>query len=199
MPTLRTLLILLSLILVSHAAPKIATVDVGKVIGSYHVTEKDSKELQAMREALNEDKRAIKLKETQGRLETAIKALQDAVAQQNEQESLLLEAQAARADYEDIYTQWQKWYSEEMRKINEDFVSRSRATLNKIAEASRTVGDRQGYDWVLDINGSTSSQVPAVLYVRDATDISTEVLAILNKDAPVTQDEETSESPSNNN
>ena len=40
------------------------------------------------------------------------------------------------------------------------------------------------YDYVFDKSGMSTSQVPFLLYAKDATDITASLLKDLNKDAP---------------
>ena len=40
------------------------------------------------------------------------------------------------------------------------------------------------YDYVFDKSGLSTSQVPFLLYTKDATDITAGLLGVLNKDAP---------------
>ena len=53
-----------------------------------------------------------------------------------------------------------------------------------ITQIPQEVGEDLGYDWVIDSNGSSSSQMPLIHYVRDVTDITEEVLKLVNKDTP---------------
>lgn len=71
-----------------------------------------------------------------------------------------------------------------LKKIDKESITRSRTTLNMITQIPQKVGEELGYDWVIDSNGSSSSQMPLILYVRDVTDITEEVLKLVNKDAP---------------
>lgn len=70
-----------------------------------------------------------------------------------------------------------------LKKINKEFGTRSPATLDMITKIPQEVGEELGYDWVIDPNGSTNSQMPVSLYVRDRTDITEAVLKEVNKHA----------------
>jgi Skp family chaperone for outer membrane proteins len=59
-----------------------------------------------------------------------------------------------------------------------------------VDDIMKTVNDLEkskGYDLVLDKSGLSSGAVPVVLYSRDDLDFSQEVIATLNKNAPVAQ------------
>lgn len=184
MSILRSLIVFFCLSLATYAAPKIASVDLVKVIKVYHKAETDRDELLQMRNALEEDKRTLLLKKRQAPLEDAIAKLQRDTFEPDQQEELVIGAKSARQAYREILAEWESWRANEIKKINKEFVNRSRATLDMITKISQEVGEELGYNWVIDPNGSTSSQMPVVLYVRDTTDITDAVLTVVNKDAP---------------
>ena len=56
-----------------------------------------------------------------------------------------------------------------------------------LEEIQKLVEDRaksDDYDYVFDKSGMSTSQVPFLLYTKDATDITAGLLVLLNKDAP---------------
>ena len=58
---------------------------------------------------------------------------------------------------------------------------------NALEEIRKLVEDRaksDDYDYVFDKSGLSTSQVPFLLYTKDATDITAGLLDQLNKDAP---------------
>ncbi|NNM28344.1 MAG: OmpH family outer membrane protein, partial [Akkermansiaceae bacterium] len=69
------------------------------------------------------------------------------------------------------------------RQLNEKMVARMSGILEEIREVIRARADAAGFDFVFDTAGLNSSQVPFVLYAKDATDISTMILQELNRDA----------------
>lgn len=166
------------------AGPKIASVDFAKVMEAYHIAQKDKDELTEKRDALTKNERAIMLKKRQSSLEELFKKFQSQTLTDEQRKTAATEVQAARLAYDEIKAEWNSWYPLELQKLNKEFVTRSRATLNQIIEISQKVGESQGYDWVIDLKGHTSSQMPVVVYARDTTDITEEVIKIINKDAP---------------
>ena len=68
--------------------------------------------------------------------------------------------------------------------LNEKLLQRMKGILEeirKLVEEQAKVGD---YDYVFDKSGLSTSQVPFLLYTKDATDITPALLKDLNKDAP---------------
>ena len=185
------------------AAPKIANVDFVKVIEVYHVAESDRIALTKMRDALTKNKRNVILQERKAKLEEfskKISGLRRGTLKLNdtERKELMLEAEAARSAYAEIKAEWDSWSGNETKKIQKEFVARSRTTLNKIAAISQEVGESLGYDWVVDLKGYTSSQMPVIVYVRDSTDITDEVIKVINKDAPPKKEGEEKEGDDKN-
>jgi Skp family chaperone for outer membrane proteins len=58
--------------------------------------------------------------------------------------------------------------------------------IRKLVEEQAKTDD---YDYVFDKSGLSTSQVPFLLYTKDATDITADLLKDLNKDAPAEESE----------
>lgn len=178
--------------------PKNATVDLSRVIKVSHgaISNQDARNKRL--NELNNSKRALTLKEQQAILEELIKKLKTKNLPKKSRERILIETRAARLAYEEIKAKWNSWHPNEIRKINEEFINRSEVTLNKLTEISQQVGESLGYDWVLDPNGYTNSQMPVLVYIRDSTDITEEVIKVINKNTlqvEPAEPEETSNTP----
>ena len=70
------------------------------------------------------------------------------------------------------------------QELNRRMMARMKGILREIREIVVDYADRSGYDYVFDSAGLNTSQVPFVLYAKDATDITPMILKELNKDAP---------------
>jgi len=69
-------------------------------------------------------------------------------------------------------------------ELNRKMVVRMQAILQEIRHYVEETGRKAGYDYVFDMAGLNTSQVPPVLYAKDATDITAIILKELNKNAP---------------
>lgn len=69
-------------------------------------------------------------------------------------------------------------------ELNQKMVARMEALLDEIREVVADQAARTGYDLVFDVEGLNTSQVPMVLFAKDATDITPMILKELNKSAP---------------
>jgi hypothetical protein len=63
-------------------------------------------------------------------------------------------------------------------------VQRMKGILEEIRKLVEEEAKKEDYDYVFDKSGLSTSQVPFLLYTKDATDITAVLLEDLNKDAP---------------
>ncbi|MDP7656781.1 MAG: OmpH family outer membrane protein [Roseibacillus sp.] len=69
-------------------------------------------------------------------------------------------------------------------ELNRKMVARMDALLREIHDLVAAQADRLGFDLVFDIDGTSTSQVPMLLFARDAVDITPMILKELNKNSP---------------
>ena len=63
-------------------------------------------------------------------------------------------------------------------------VQRMRGILGEIQKLVEERAKAENYDYVFDKSGMSTSQVPFLLFTKDAIDVSAALLKDLNKDAP---------------
>ena len=63
-------------------------------------------------------------------------------------------------------------------------VQRMKGILEEIRKLVEEKAKADNFDYVFDKSGLSTSQVPFLLYAKDATDITAGLLKDLNKDAP---------------
>jgi outer membrane protein len=63
-------------------------------------------------------------------------------------------------------------------------VQRMKGILEEIRKLVEEKAKLDNFDYVFDKSGLSTSQVPILLYTKDATDITADLLKDLNKDAP---------------
>jgi outer membrane protein len=69
-------------------------------------------------------------------------------------------------------------------ELNRKMVARMDALLKEIHDLVAVQAEGLGFDLVFDIDGTSTSQVPMLLFARDAMDITPMMLKELNKNAP---------------
>jgi outer membrane protein len=170
-----------------QAPIKIATVDMAQLFKEYYKTAIAQQEINVEKARIQKDNNE-KLT-TIRQIESDIRVLK----QQTEDPSLSDQKKAQ------VYKEYQSKYQEgiQLDKERRDFVGRKDKALNeKIALRMRGILDEirklvevrakaENYDFVYDKSGMSTSQVPFLLYSKDANDITVLLLKELNKDAPV--------------
>ena len=68
--------------------------------------------------------------------------------------------------------------------LNEKMLQRMKGILEEIRKLVEEHAKTENFDYVLDKSGLSASQVPFLLYTKDATEITEVILKNLNKDAP---------------
>ncbi len=69
-------------------------------------------------------------------------------------------------------------------ELNRKMVARMDALLKEIQDLVAVQAEGLGFDLVFDIDGTSTSQVPMLLFARDAMDLTPMILKELNKNAP---------------
>lgn len=94
-----------------------------------------------------------------------------------------------------------------LQRERKEFLERSRRALNqkmvglmdeirgKVIEAVNVHAATLDVDFIFDESGLTNNQVPFIVYVRNKVDITADVLAKLNKDAPAPQEAPKAKTP----
>lgn len=169
-----------------EAKLKIATVDMAQLFKEFYKTAIAQQEINVERARIQKDNNE-KLT-TIRQIESDIRVLK----QQSEDPSLSDKKKA------EVYKEYQSKYQEgimldkERREflgrkdkgLNEKMVDRMRGILNEIRKLVEERAKAENYDFVFDKSGMSTSQVPFLLFSKDATDITPSLLKDLNKDAP---------------
>ena len=166
--------------------PKIATIDTITILKEYYIVKKARKEVAAMQEALEETRITERFKETKEKHDAAMEKYRKLIEKEETPEVIedfRLDLLVIQGDSQAIFREWKEWRRIEQKKINKELATRERSNRNDITAAAAKIGDEMGFDFVIDMIGSTSSQLPVVLYLRDGTDITKEVIKELNKNA----------------
>ncbi|MFY7818989.1 MAG: OmpH family outer membrane protein [Akkermansiaceae bacterium] len=170
-----------------EAKLKVATVDMSQLFKEFYQTNIAQQEINVERARIQKDNNE-KLT-TIRQIETDIRTLK----QQSEDPSLSDKKKA------DVYKEYQAKYQEGIqldkerreflgrkdKALNEKMVQRMRGILDEIRKLVEERAKAENYDFVFDKSGMSTSQVPILLYSKDATDITPSLLKELNKNAPV--------------
>ena len=84
-------------------------------------------------------------------------------------------------EYSTLKSEHERDHSAKLKILNESMVVVTRKLLNDIRIVVRKIAREEGFDHVFEIGGKTSSQLPSLLYIRDATDLTARVIEELNR------------------
>ena len=80
--------------------------------------------------------------------------------------------------------EYEKHLEEQNRLIDEALVKKTYDLLGDVRAIVQRVAEEDGFDYVFEVSGKTSSQLTTLIYIRNATDLTGRIIAELNKDAP---------------
>lgn len=165
---------------------KIATVDMQQLFKEYFKTNEAQQQINVERARIQKDNNE-KL--------TAIRQIEsDMQALKTQTEDPSLSDQKKAQVYKDHQAKYQEgiqldkerreYLSRKNQALNEKMVQRMRGILEEIRKLVEERAKAENFDYVFDKSGMSTSQVPFLLYTKDATDITAALLKDLNKDAP---------------
>jgi Skp family chaperone for outer membrane proteins len=165
---------------------KIATVDMQQLFKEYYKTNEAQQQINVERARIQKDNNE-KL--------TAIRQIEtDMGALKTQTEDPSLSDQKKAQAYKDHQAKYQEgiqldkerreYLSRKNQALNEKMVQRMRGILEEIRKLVEERAKSENFDYVFDKSGMSTSQVPFLLYTKDATDITATLLKDLNKDAP---------------
>ncbi len=179
-----------SLIAVAPAAQEgklnIATVDMQELFKQYYKTNDAQKQINVERARIQKDnnerlQRIRELEETLGNLR---KQIDDPAINDSKKQSLFKEWQGQQQEGTALDRERREFLQRRNQALNEKMVQRMKGILEEIRKLVEEQAKVDNYDYVFDKSGLSTSQVPFLLYTKDATDITAGLLKTLNKDAP---------------
>lgn len=164
----------------------IATVDMQELFKQYYRTNEAQKQINIERARIQKDnnERLSRIRELEEAIELLRKQLEDPALSDSKKQELYKERQSKIQDGVAFDRERREFLQRRNQALNEKLLQRMKGILEeirKLVEEQAKVGD---YDYVFDKSGLSTSQVPFLLYTKDATDITSELLKSLNKDAP---------------
>ncbi|HEY1121640.1 MAG TPA: OmpH family outer membrane protein [Haloferula sp.] len=174
---------------------KIATVDIQALFKSYNPT-KDAQakfEVEQQGVAKQIEERKAKMEELKKELESMEKQLGDPSIADAKKQALYAERQAKRQEAEAFQKEGEDFVQRKQRAIGEQVQLRMKDILDQIRTKVQKHAEAEGYDYVLDKTGTSTTQVPVLLYTKDATDITDSLLKTINDGLPAAPEKSTEE------
>lgn len=164
----------------------IATVDMQELFKQYYRTNEAQKQINVERARIQKDnnERLTRIRELEDTLGKLRKQLEDPALNDSKKQTLFKEWQAAQQEGIALDRERREFLQRRNQALNEKMVQRMKGILEEIRKLVEEKAKVDNYDYVFDKSGLSTSQVPFLLYTKDATDITAGLLKDLNKDAP---------------
>jgi len=186
------LLLMLPAILTAEPEPiparglKFATVDMQQLFKEYYRTNDAQKQINIERARIQKENndRLQHIRELQTSLEGLHKQLDDPAMSDSRKQALFRDFQMQQNEGIALDRERREFLQRKNQALNETMVQRMKGILNEIRKLVEEQAKGESYDYVFDRSGLSTSQVPFLLYAKDATDFTAVLLKDLNKDAP---------------
>jgi Skp family chaperone for outer membrane proteins len=168
------------------AALRIATVDMQELFKQYHRTEDAQKQINVERAKIQKDnnERMAKIRDIETSLGKLSKQLEDPAINESKKQGLHKDWQSQQQEGIALDRERREFLQRRNQLLNEKMLQKMKGILEEIRKLVEEHAKGENFDYVFDKSGLSTSQVPFMLYTKDATDITTILLKDLNKDAP---------------
>lgn len=169
-----------------EAKLKIATVDMQELFKQYYRTNEAQKDINVERARIQKDnnERLGRIRELENSLGSLRKQLEDPAINDSKKQTLYKDWQGQQQEGIALDRERREFLQRRNQALNEKMVQRMKGILEEIRKLVEEQAKADNYDYVFDKSGMSTSQVPFLLYTKDATDITAVLLKDLNKDAP---------------
>ena len=165
---------------------KIATVDMQTLFKQYHRTTDAQREVNVERAKIqqNNNDRLETIRALEGELQGLRKQLDDPSLSDKRKQELFKDFQMKTQEGVALDRERREFLQRRNTALNEKMMQKMRGILEEIRKLVEDRAKSDAYDYVFDKSGMSTSQVPFLLYTKDATDITGGLLEQLNKNAP---------------
>jgi outer membrane protein len=165
---------------------RIATVDMQELFKDYHRTNDAQKQINIERARIQKENndRLTRIRELENSLGNLRKQIDDPAISDSRKQTLFKDWQMQQQEGIALDRERREFLQRKNQALNETMVQRMKGILNEIRKLVEEQAKGENYDYVFDKSGLSTSQVPFLLYTKDATDITAALLKDLNKDAP---------------
>ncbi len=165
------------------AAPKIITVNIEKLFNSYYKTpqveEIIQKQAQIYQEYLNKKIEEIKALDKKFRVE--LDKSQNVTLSSADRTNAAKNAEKISSEIRVIRTEMESYSNEKRKEMANLTLKKRNELMQEIIEAVRNTAKGLAADFVFDVSGKSTHQIPSVIYANPSSDITDQVLQILNK------------------
>lgn len=169
-----------------EAKLKIATVDMQQLFKEYYRTNEAQKQINVERARIQKEnnERLGRIRELDSELQNMRKELEDPSVADGKKQSVYRDWQMKQNEGIALDRERREFLQRRNQALNEKMVQRMKGILEEIKKLVEEEAKGEDFDYVFDKSGLSTSQVPFLLYNKDATDVTANLLVDLNKDAP---------------
>lgn len=165
---------------------KFGVVDMSKAFSEYYKTKEAAAKMKA-----NKDKAASEMQEQydtyknlQSQLQKKQKEAQDPILTQDARAKSLADFQGTLKEARALEQQITEFQQRRAQQIRQEEVQLQQGLYGEILAVVKDKAKTAAFDFAFDKSGLGITQVPVLLYYKDATDFTDEVIVELNKNAP---------------
>jgi outer membrane protein len=164
----------------------IATVDMQELFKQYYRTNEAQKQINVERARIQKEnnERLARIRELEENLGKLRKQLDDPSLNDSKKQTLFKDWQGQQQEGIALDRERREYLQRRNQALNEKMVQRMKGILEEIRKLVEEKAKVQNFDYVFDKSGMSTSQVPFLLYTKDATDMTAILLKDLNKGAP---------------
>jgi outer membrane protein len=165
---------------------KVATVDMQELFKQYHLTIAAQDQINLERAKINQsnEERLVRIKEIETNLENFKKQIEDPSVNESKKQSLAKDFKLQQQEGIQLDKERREFIQRRSEALNQNMIERMKSILDDIRKLVEERSKADNYDLVIDKSGTSSAQVPILLYSKDSMDITASLLKVLNKDAP---------------
>lgn len=169
---------------------KVATVDMQALFQEFHQTKSTRAKFEEEQKGVAKqlDERKARLNEAKVELDSLEKQLGDPSVADAKKQALFTDRQVKQQQAEGLQRELEEFVQRKSRALQEQMQLRMKAILEDIRGKVQQHAEAENYDYVLDKTGASTSQVPILLYTKDATDITEVLLKEINAGAPAAEE-----------
>lgn len=167
-------------------APKMATVDMQKLFKEYHRTIDAQKRFNSEYARIQKDVnvRAEAANKMRRMLQALVREVKKGELSAEELETKTREGELLAQELKMMENAMQAFSAQEKQRVAKLKASSMQGIMKEIKQKVVEHSVKQGYDFVFDKSGKSTNQVSFFIYLRDAQDITANMLKELNKFAP---------------
>jgi len=164
----------------------IATVDMQELFKQYYRTNEAQKQINLERARIQKEnnERLARIREIEDSLNNLRKQIDDPSVNDAKRQTIIKDWQMQQQEGVALDRERREFLQRRNQALNEKMVQRMKGILEEIRKLVEEQAKTENFDYVFDKSGLSTSQVPFLLYTKDATDITAVLLKDLNKDAP---------------